>query len=119
MEASYCDVTRRARRLTSAAAAPIVGARPPSFVPAKGPHVDDARFDALVRALAPGASRRRALAGLAGTVLAALGPVAPGWDVAAKKRRKKRKKKRRCTQTCAAAKPCGPDGCGGTCVCDA
>jgi hypothetical protein len=76
--------------------------------------MDPRRFDALARALVSGASRRRALAGLAGGLLAAL-TAATGPGATARKRRKKRKKKRRCEPHCAAAKPCGPDGCGGSC----
>jgi hypothetical protein len=80
--------------------------------------MDDNRFDALARTFASGASRRRALAGLAGALLAA--PAALGIDldgVVARrhKKRKKHRKKRHCKPTCAATKPCGPDGCRGSC----
>src|SRR5687768_9112750 len=80
--------------------------------------MDAHRFDALARALAPGATRRRALAGLVGGVLAVVAPAAAGRGAAARRRRNKRKKRKktwRCEPHCAAAKPCGPDGCGGTC----
>jgi hypothetical protein len=51
--------------------------------------VDDARFDALARSLDVGSSRR-ALAGLAGGLLATMAPTASGRNRAAAKKKKKK-----------------------------
>jgi hypothetical protein len=94
--------------------------------------VDDASFDAIVRSLAPFASRRRALAGAAVGLLAAWAAATDDRVAAARKRRKKRcrGRKKRCGRRCRtlATNPrhCGRCGkrcqlnavcAGGTCDC--
>jgi hypothetical protein len=68
--------------------------------------VDDARFDALARSLDVGSSRR-ALAGLAGGLLATMAPTASGRNRAAAKKKKKKCKKRG-KRPCRPAKPPSP-----------
>ena len=88
--------------------------------------MDADRFDALLRALIAGSSRRGVLAGLTSALLAA-SPRAFGDEHAIAKRNHRRKRKKRnkkknksssppvtCTPSCA-GKLCGDDGCGGTC----
>lgn len=87
-------------------------------------------FDALSRLFARGASRRGAMTGFFGCLLAAVPWSANGGNAEAGKRNKKRKRRRRkksrpgpnplpppvppCAHICATAK-CGDDGCGGSC----
>jgi hypothetical protein len=83
--------------------------------------MDAARFDALLRSLATGRSRRAILAGMTSSWL-----VMPNLDsrdeADAKRRKRKRRKKKKptsprpCVPNCTGA-TCAGDGCGGTCSC--
>ena len=81
--------------------------------------MDGSHFDALTRSLISPCSRRgltrflRAL--LLGGVLALASVPAQAKKKGGKGKKGKRKRTRRCIPTCAASKPCGPDGCEGSC----
>jgi hypothetical protein len=74
-----------------------------------------ARFDALLRSLARGRSRRAILAGLSSSWLVMVG-LDSGGEADAKRKKRKKKKKKRCVPDCKGA-TCAGDGCGGTCSC--
>jgi hypothetical protein len=82
--------------------------------------VDHNRFDALTRSLTGVPSRRLLLRAIAGAGLGLGAWRIPETAAARKKRRKKRKKHKPqrppvCVPRCAPDKPCGGDGCGGSC----
>lgn len=74
--------------------------------------MDAEQFDALLRSLTSGASRRRVLASLMPGLLAAL--TSRHGEVADARKKRKGKKKRRCTPRCN-GKTCGSNGCRGSC----
>ncbi len=86
--------------------------------------VEAQHFDALIRALATAAPRRRLGQRLAALVAAGGVPLLAAPESLAKRRKKKRKKKKKkgsgtprptCTPDCATAACGAPDGCGGIC----